>query len=117
MSDVAGFQQWLRMNLQPVAGRTHGLANIYVDQDRGTIAPDGQLAFPFPDGTVIVKEAVEAKIVAIMRKVKGVDPAHGDWQWAEYRADGTIVGQDGDCWGCHAGAKSTDWVFTKLETP
>lgn len=115
LADVEGYQQWLKFNRQPVEGRTHGLTNIYTNQDRAVIAPDGRLKFPFPDGTVIVKEVVSSGWVAIMRKEKGSDSAHRDWQWIEYKQDGSVAGQDGACWGCHGGAESTDYVFTDLE--
>jgi hypothetical protein len=117
LADVEGYRDWLKMNLEPVQGRTHGLTDIYVNQERDIIAPDGTLAFPFPDGTLIVKEQVEGSLIAIMRKTAGIDPEHGDWQWIEYGTDGRIVGQDAGCWSCHGDARSTDWVYTTLETP
>jgi hypothetical protein len=60
---------------------------------------------------------LEAGLVAVMQKVAGSDPKHGDWKWIEYRPDGTIAGEDSLCWGCHLQAEGSDWVFTKLETP
>ncbi|MFH0915098.1 MAG: hypothetical protein V1912_01455 [bacterium] len=117
LADVEDYRQWLKMNTEPVQGRTHGLTDIYIDQERETIAPNETLVLPFPDGSTIVKEQLQGSLVAIMRKVEGIDPEHGDWQWIEYRTDGGIVGQDGACWSCHGQAESTDWVFTKLETP
>jgi hypothetical protein len=102
------------MNREPVRGTTHGLTDIYINQERDAIAPNGTLAFPFPDGTIIVKEQVEGTLVAIMRKTDGIDPEHGDWQWIEYRTDGSLVGRDAGCWTCHGDARSTDWVYTGL---
>lgn len=117
LAEVEGYKQWLKMNIDPVQGRTHGLTDIYIDQEPQAIAPNGALAFPFPDGSTIVKQPVNGNLVAIMRKVEGIDPEHGDWQFIEYRTDGSIVGKDAGCWNCHSQAKSTDWVFTELETP
>ena len=117
LSDVTGYQQWLKFNPQPIVGRTHGLTDIYINQTRAKIAPGGSLTFPFPEGTLIVKEILSSNDIAIMRKVTGVDPAHNDWQWIEYRSNGSIIGKDQACWGCHSGAKSTDYVFTALESP
>jgi hypothetical protein len=78
-------------------------------------------AAPFPDGTVVVKAAGEdplrPTLVAVMRKVAGSDPAHGDWRFAEYTR-AAPGGRFGDpltgavCWSCHAIAAGTDWVFT-----
>jgi len=117
LAELQDYKQWLKMNSSPIQGRTHGLTDIYVNQDRQTIAPEGTLDLPFPDGTVIVKQVLEAGLVAVMQKVAGSDPKHGDWKWIEYRPDGTIAGEDSLCWGCHLQAEGSDWVFTKLETP
>jgi len=110
------YSEWLKMNSKPIEGRTHGLTTIYVNQDRAAIAPDGSLAFPFPDGTVIVKEVLGSDLQAIMRKVEGIDPEHGDWQWIEYGPNGSVVGQDGACWDCHFKARDSDYVFTLLDS-
>ncbi|HLA82105.1 MAG TPA: hypothetical protein VJP78_10900, partial [Thermoleophilia bacterium] len=50
LAEVEGYRQWLKMNVEPIQGRTHGLTDIYINQDRETIAPNGTLTFPFPDG-------------------------------------------------------------------
>ena len=61
-------------------------------------------------------------LVAIMRKVAGSDPAHGDWEYVEYKRSG--AGRDfatdasltgATCWSCHAIAAGTDWVFTPAD--
>ena len=114
---VEGYQQWLKMNREPIDGRAHGRTNIYINQEQAKIAPDGEPAFPFPDGTVIVKEVLTSDLVAIMRKTEGSDPDHNDWQWIEYGAGGSVVGKDAECWSCHNGAESTDYVFTGLDIP
>lgn len=110
------YNEWLKLNSEPIEGQTHGLATIYVNQDRAAIAPDGSLVYPFPDGTVIVKEVLGSELQAIMRKVEGVDPEHGDWQWIEYGPGGSVVGQDGACWDCHFKARDSDYVFTRLDS-
>ncbi len=115
LADTEGYKQWLKFNREPIEGRTHGLTDIYVNQDRDVIAPHGILKFPFPDGTIIVKEILSNDWVSIMRKVEGADPAHDDWEWIEYDAEGSVIGKDASCWGCHAQAEDTDWVFTDLE--
>ena len=81
------------------------------------IAPHGILRFPFPDGTIIVKEILSNDWISIMRKVEGADPAHDDWEWIEYDTEGSVIGKDASCWDCHAQAEDTDWVFTDLEKP
>ena len=117
LAEVEGYKQWLKMNREPIEGRTHGRTDIYVNQTREKIASDGELTYPFPDGTVIVKEVLESGLIAIMRKVEGIDPDHNDWQWIEYGSSGSVLGKDNSCWGCHSGAKSKDYVFTDLDAP
>ncbi len=128
--DVTGYESWLRMNAAPIpvhpVGDAHfGTKNVYVNQDRDTLAPGGVQQFPFPDGTIIVKESTRPDrdfigLVSIMRKRAGSDPEHGDWQWVEYgrsSADGAFVevGDDAICWTCHRLREPWDWVFTRLE--
>ena len=79
----------------------------------------------FPEGTILVKVARtegEITLAAIMRKIQGVNPAHGDWEFVEYKRSGagapfaTSAGLTGaTCWGCHQIAQDTDWVFTPLD--
>lgn len=126
---TAGYDGWLRMNAKPIAsynGDPHnGTKNVFVNQTRATLAPAGQRRFPYPDGTILVKESTRPGadfigLVAIMRKVEGSDPAHNDWKFIEYtrnRADAsfTVAAKDAVCWNCHAGAAQTDYAFTVLE--
>jgi hypothetical protein len=125
---TAGFRDGLRLNAAPIppnAGAPHGeTKNVYVNQEREAIAPGGSQTFPYPDGSVVVKTGSrggdDAAIAAIMRKVAGADPDHGDWQFIEFsRAAAsepyTVLAQDSVCWTCHAGATDSDWVFTRLE--
>ena len=130
VEDIAGYQNWLRLNAAPIppapGGDPHrGTKNVYVNQVREAIAPDGQQQFPYPNGSVVVKEAVRPDrdfigLIAIMRKVQDADPAHNDWVFVEYvrnEADEAFreIASDATCWGCHAGAAGTDYVFTTLE--
>jgi hypothetical protein len=109
------------MNAQPipVAGNAphRGPKNVYVNQARDVIAPNGQQQFPYPDGTVVVKEAIHdegfVELIAIMRKVGG------DWEYVEHIRRGPDEAFGGPitgvCAGCHSGAAATDFVFTRLE--
>jgi hypothetical protein len=74
---------------------------------------------PYPQGTVVVKEARtgdELTLIAIMEKVRPNDAATGGWRYVEYtRSSGGQFSKVGlpesGCAGCHAAAKETDWVF------
>jgi len=126
---TAGYERWLRLNRNPIppkpADPHNGTKNVYVNQNRAALAPNGKHVFPYPNGTVIVKEIVRpgshfVGVVAVMWKTKGNDPAHNDWTFVEYIRDAAnqpfrVLAKDAVCWGCHAGAAATDYVFTTLE--
>lgn len=131
--DTAGFEEWPRLNAAPIPPDSpqtarvgfdahRGVKNVYVDQPGARADDPGP---PYPDGTVLVKAAGtggDLTLVAIMRKIAGSDPAHGDWEFVEYKRSG--AGEDfatdasladATCWSCHAIATGTDWVFTPAD--
>ena len=127
---TAGYEKWLKINAEPIppvpGGDPHnGTKNVYVNQERETIAPDGEQQFPYPDGSIVVKEAVRPNkdyigLIAIMRKKAGTDPDHNDWEFIEYTRNSpddefSILARDGTCWGCHARVEDKDYVFTELD--
>lgn len=128
--DVAGYTQWLKLNADPIppvpGGDPHnGTKNVYVNKTREDIAPNGEQQFPYPDGSIVVKEANRpgkdyVGLIAIMRKKAGVDPDHNDWEFIEYvrnapDAEFSVIAKDGVCWGCHARVGDIDYVFTELQ--
>ena len=128
--DVAGYTQWLKINAEPIppagGGDPHnGTKNVYVNQTRDTIAPNGTQKFPYPDGSIVVKDATRPGkdyigLIAIMRKKAGTDPDHNDWKFIEYvrnapDAEFRVIAEDGVCWGCHAQVEDIDYVFTELD--
>ena len=128
--DVAGYTQWLKLNAEPIppvpGGDPHnGTKNVYVNKTREDIAPNGEQQFPYPDGSVVIKEAYRpgkgyVGLIAIMRKKAGVDPDHNDWEFIEYTrnasgAEFNVIAKDGVCWGCHARVENIDYVFTELD--
>jgi hypothetical protein len=128
--DVAGYTQWLKLNAEPIpptpGGDPHnGTKNVHVNQTRDTIAPNGTQQFPYPDGSIVVKEASRpgkdyVGLIAIMRKKAEADPDHNDWQFIEYvrnapDAEFSVIAEGRSCWGCHAGVKDIDYVFTELD--
>jgi hypothetical protein len=53
-----------------------------------------------------------------MRKVRGLDPQHNDWEWVQYTRDSAdsgfeVIARDAVCWTCHEVAKPTDYVYTR----
>ena len=128
-ADVAGYETWLKLNAHPIppagGGDPHrGTKNVYINQERGVIAPAGPQQFPYPHGCIIVKESRSdegfIRLIAIMRKIEGSNPAANDWKFEEYTRGGAneafgnpITGAF--CGGCHSGAANTDFVWTPLE--
>ena len=128
-ADVTGYNQWLKLNAKPIpptgGGDPHrGTKDVYVNQERDVIAPGGRQRFPYPDGSIVVKESRAdsgfIRVVAIMRKKAGSNPAGNDWMYEEY------IRRDADspfpnpisgafCGGCHSDASNRDYVFTVLE--
>ena len=128
--NIAGYDQWLKLNAKPIppapGGDPHnGTKNVYVNQTREKIAPNGEQQFPYPDGTIIVKEATRPGkdfigLVAVMWKEAGKHPDAGDWRFEEYLrgapdAKFRLAFEGGICVGCHSGAAATDFVFVPLE--
>ncbi len=128
--DVAGYERWLKLNAEPIppvaGGDPHnGDKNVYVNQTRDDIAPDGEQVFPYPDGSIVVKEATRPNkdyigLIAIMRKKAGSDPDHNDWEFIEYTRNDpdkefAVIASGRICWGCHARVEDIDYVFTELE--
>ncbi len=72
----------------------------------------------FRNNSIIVKEnyTPEKKLAAVtvMYKVKGYNPAVGDWFWVKYDPNFEILaeGKVKGCIACHGSAKSNDYVFT-----
>jgi hypothetical protein len=129
---TAGFQRWDRLNAEPIPPDSpqtkrvgfdahRGTKDVYVSVPRARLTRGGE----FPVGTILVKAARTdgaITLAAIMRKIQGVDPAHGDWEFVEYKrsspdaafaTDASLTGAT--CWGCHQIAEDTDWVFTPLD--
>jgi hypothetical protein len=116
---VAGYRSWTKLNEEPIPPRDpdphSGTKDVYVSKER---RGNGR----FPQGTIVVKEAARPGkdfigLIAIMRKERGADPAHGDWVFVEYAREArgrpfTLLARDAVCWTCHVGALDSDWVFT-----
>ncbi len=72
---------------------------------------------PLDYGAIEVKEnyndAGELKAVTVMYKVKGYNPADGDWFWAKYTPAGKAepFGKPAGCIGCHGTRADNDFVI------
>lgn len=117
---IAGYKRWQKLNRRPVRGGSPahgGTKNVYVSKPLRA----GQKRYAV--GTIIVKEAVNpgesfVHLIAVMRKIKGFNPRHNDWQFIEWtRNSGSAkfseVARGQICYSCHVGARSRDYVWTK----
>ena len=126
-ADVQGYRTWTKLNAEPIPPRAsdphHGVKNVWVKPRRGTFRPSGQLVYPLPYGSVVVKTATPpgrdfVSLVAIMRKQRGAAPRHNDWRMVEYTRSSprdrfSRIAGGGVCYSCHVGARKTDYVFTR----
>lgn len=127
---TAGYQNWLKLNAKPIppvaGGDPHnGNKNVFVNQKKDTIAPGGVQKFPYPDGSIVVKESTRPGkdfigLIAIMEKKKGANAAHNDWIFTEYTRNAKDavfkkIAEGALCSGCHSQVKDRDYVFVRLE--
>lgn len=123
-ADVAGYaERCLKLNaelLPLTADDPHtGEKNVYACNvsESQLIGGDGAPIRPYPEGTLIVKEAFRDGqaypwLVALMRK------SGGAWQWAEYTRNfadqdfAELPISDTVCTDCHRQVEPIDWVFT-----
>lgn len=130
--EIKDYKNWLKMNKNPIPPDTsaphtpsNGIKNVFVNQTKVILLKSEQQLFPYPDKTIIVKEALNkdknyVELIAIMKKIKGKDSEHNDWEFTEYNRssadeDFKLAFKDGICWNCHSGAKEKDYSFTTIE--
>jgi len=118
---TAGYQSWPKLNRKPIPPRATGDAHLGT---KNVYASKRRTKGSFPDGTILVKEATRPGkdflgLIAVMRKRRGTDPDHNDWQFVEFTRDTrgqrfTETARDAVCWSCHVGAEKTDfvWIYT-----
>lgn len=125
---VDGYRGWFRLNAEPLPPRADaphgsGIKHVYVNQALSDLQLNGQPRYPYPTGTVIVKEGLHSQghleLIAVMQKIAGADPEHGDWVFEEYTRSATDVPfrrafSGSICWDCHNRARDTDWAFTPI---
>lgn len=132
-ASFANYSTWTKVD-GPIKGRdpagaigtahaaddTTVVRNIYINNATATRGANGE----FANGTVLVKDLRKADgtllmITAMAKRGGDFNKSHKGWEWflldpasgkIASRAD-TLMG--GMCNGCHAGAASKDYVFTK----
>jgi hypothetical protein len=119
---TAGYENWVKLTRKPIPPRASGDAHLGTKTIYSSKPPRGN--GDFPDGTIIVKEAVRPGkdflgLIAVMRKEQGAEPAHNDWRFVEFTRDDrrdrfSETASGAICWTCHMGAAKTDyvWIYT-----
>lgn len=125
--EIAGFAGWTKLNSEPIppkAADPHlGEKDVFTSASPAEAEAVDSGAERYRDGTIIVKSAVRPDgdfvgLIAVMRKVRGLDPEHNDWEFVEYTRDSPgdsfeVIARDAVCWTCHEAAKPTDYVYTR----
>ena len=116
---TAGYRAWKKINRKPIPPR----ANDPHNSVKNVYASKAKRGARYPYGTVIVKEGSEparkfVKLIAVMRKIRGVSPRNNDWQMIEWtRSSPTArlsqIASGAVCYSCHVGARKNDYVFTR----
>lgn len=118
--DVYGYRQnCIRLNADPIPPTEddphRGTKNVYACNITADALDAG--TFPYPDGTLIVKESTKPGqdytwLIATARK------ADSEWSWDEYKRNFgnedfyRLPVSESVCTDCHKKAKDTDFVFT-----
>jgi cytochrome P460 len=72
---------------------------------------------PLPQGSIQVKESYSRSgrlmNITVMYKIKGFNPADGNWFWAKYNTKGFArpSGKPRGCIGCHGTRERNDFVL------
>ena len=129
----ADYTSWTKVNAESITGDTtgalgkahegtKGIREVYVNS-AGEAVSFGNAAFPYPVGSIIVKESYKAEGGAkgglsnstiMIKRESGYDSENGDWEYAMLTAKGKVQSQGalGTCTGCHSAAADSDYVFT-----
>lgn len=125
--EIAGFAGWEKLNFEPIPPKSSdphlGVKDVFYNgTSREAEAVDNGEA-PYPEGSLIVKTATRPDadfvgLIAIMRKIKGIDREHNDWEFVEYTRETPdqsfeVIARDAVCWTCHMDAEPTDFVYTR----
>ena len=134
VQEFSGYTSWTKVNAEPITtdstgslGLAHegtkGIREVYVN-NLGKDVSTGAADYPYPEGSVIVKEAFKAdssgakgalsSITVMVKREMGYDAENGDWEYVNVRPDLRVraQGRIGMCINCHGAAVLDDFVFT-----
>ncbi|MDA3939206.1 MAG: cytochrome P460 family protein [Spirochaetia bacterium] len=131
-SEFSSYASWTKVNGETITGditgflgaaheRSKGFREIYVN-DIGQPVEFGNQAYPFPEGSIIVKESFEnnkgskgdlSNLTIMVKRESAYSSDYGDWEYIMTKPDGTISrqGQLSMCIKCHAKSDYKDYTF------
>ena len=120
------YWSWMRLNIDRYTDNPSGAhpqpKDVYINLDAADIlAGDGTTNYPFPDGTIVVKERNDPDRLVVDR-VYMMEKTDGAWNYSVYDREGDSAfsgrdfGTENFCRDCHLGAEDTDFVFVQYET-
>ncbi len=122
------FRSWTHVRSMVVTDADEGMYgfhNVYANAAALRVLRSGKVPVVYPDGATFVVSIFEPRTEkgAVVAGAKQRDvvqvkdsraKATGGWRFASFDANGKPIRIDpGTCAGCHAGADSTDRVFTR----
>jgi hypothetical protein len=133
VSDFEDYQDWMKINDEPVTGDefgvlgeahegAEGFREIYIN-DAGKKVSKGKDKFPYPGGTIIVKESYSNNnggkgdlnsLTVMIKRATGYDVEHGNWEYMMVSPDNEVMAQGRleMCISCHSAVSDSDWVFS-----
>lgn len=104
--------------IERVGPHANVAVNYYVSP--GGVVPMKSLDQNFPTGTIILKEKLSpqdgtvAAVGGMVKRARGFDQKNGDWEYFyAAKSGGFEIGHISNCVGCHAKARSRDYVFNR----
>lgn len=132
-ADFVGYSSW-EQTTEPIVGvdpagiligGAHGatdsnlVRSVFISPRGAKRGTNGE----FPNGTLLLKELKDKDgnimmLTSMAKRGGSFDPTGKNWEYFMMDGKGSIQGRgaglmDGMCKGCHAGAASTDYVFTR----
>ena len=126
------YMNWTKVNQETITGDdtgvlgpahkgAKGFREIYVN-DIGKATAYGEAAYPYPMGTVILKESYKGNggvkgelgdITIMIKREDGYDPDNGNWEYVMANDELKVANQGkiGMCIGCHSAGSSKDFTF------
>ena len=131
-SAFKGYTSWTKVNSETITGdvtgvlgaaheRSKGFREIFVNEI-GQSVEFGTSDYPFPEGSIIVKESYKNKsgskgamdnLTIMVKRESGYSSEYGDWEYIMAKPDGTITkqGRLSMCIGCHSKSQDKDYTF------